>query len=127
LEPLGARSAGTLHSLLVFSLDAGVKIFSFRTQIGMPFGYFKNLGTLHGKLFEHKAWELEHTYYGGSLLDIDITLSTKEDHSGFEFVFGVFGYGINFRIYDTRHWNFILERWESYEYDETLLRAVAKD
>jgi hypothetical protein len=96
-----------------------MKIFSFRTQIGLPFGYFKNLGTLHGKLFEHKAWELEHTYYGGSLLDIDITLSGKEDHAGFEFVFGIFGYGINFRIYDTRHWNFILERWESYEYDET--------
>ena len=104
-----------------------MKIFSLRTQISLPFDNFKNLGCISGKLFGNTAWELEHTYYSGSLLDIDISWGIREDHAGFEFTFGLFGYGVHFHIYDTRHWNYDLKRWEHYEYSETLRRTVAKD
>ena len=84
-----------------------MKLFSLRTQISLPFDHFKNLGCVHGRLGANKAWELEHTYYSGSLLDIDISWSIREDHAGFEFTLGLFGYGVHFHIYDTRHWDYI--------------------
>jgi len=93
-----------------------MKIFSLRTQIHLPFDHFKNLGCISGQLSKHTAWELEHTYYSGSLLDIDTSLSTREDHAGFDFTLGLFGYGVNFRIYDTRHWNYETNKWEVYDY-----------
>ena len=92
-----------------------MKIVSLRTQISLPFDYFKNLGSISGKLFGSMAWELEHTYYSGSLFDVDINWSIREDHAGFELVVGLFGYGINFRMYDTRHWNYEKKAWEVYE------------
>jgi hypothetical protein len=108
-------------------LDYNMKIFTLRTQLSLPFDHFKNLGCISGRLGSNKAWELEHTYYSGSLFDIDISCSTREDHAGFDFTLGLLGYGINFRIYDTRHWNYNLNRWEHYEYSETLRRTMAQD
>lgn len=93
-----------------------MKIFSLRTQIHLPFDHFKNLGCISGRLSKHTAWELEHTYYSGSLLDIDTSLGIREDHAGFDFTLGLFGYGVNFRIYDTRHWNYETNKWEVYDY-----------
>jgi hypothetical protein len=83
-----------------------MKLFNLQTQIYLPFEHFKNLGSVHGRMGANTAWELEHTYYSGSLLDIDISLSIREDHAGFEITLGLFGYGVSFRIYDTRHWNY---------------------
>ena len=83
-----------------------MKLFSLRTQISLPFDYFKNLGSISGRIGKNKAWELEHTYYSGILFDIDVSLSTREDHAGVELCLGLFGYGIHFHIYDTRHWDY---------------------
>jgi len=94
-----------------------MKIFNLRTQISLPFDHFKNLGCISGKLFGNKAWELEHTYYSGSLFDIDISWGIREDHAGFDFTLGFFGYSINFRIYDTRHWDDYHKCWEIYSND----------
>jgi hypothetical protein len=93
-----------------------MKILSLRTQIHLPFDHFKNLGCISGRLSDHTAWELEHTYYSGILFDIDINWSIREDHAGFEFVLGLFGYGVHFHIYDTRHWNCETNKWEVYDY-----------
>jgi hypothetical protein len=94
-----------------------MKLFNLQTQIYLPFDHFKNLGCIHGLIGANKAWELEHTYYSGSLLDVDISLSVREHHAGFEITVGLFGYGIHFHIYDTRHWNY--ER-NSYEARDTI-------
>jgi hypothetical protein len=82
-----------------------MKIFNLQTQIYLPFAHFENLGSIHGRIGANKAWELEHTYYSGSLMDIDISFSVREHHAGFEITLGLFGYGVSFRIYDTRHWD----------------------
>ena len=94
-----------------------MKLFNLQTQIYLPFDHFKNLGCISGKLFGNKAWELEHTYYSGSLFDIDISWGIREDHAGFEICLGIFGYGIHFHIYDTRHWNYTTNTWEIYSND----------
>ena len=83
-----------------------MKLLNLQTQIYLPFEHFKNLGHIHGRMGANTAWELEHTYYSGILLDIDISLSAKEHHAGFEITLGLFGYGVSFKIYDTRHWNY---------------------
>jgi hypothetical protein len=83
----------------------------------LPFDYFKNLGCISGRLTKKLAWELEHSYYSGSLLDIDIELSRDEDHAGFDLTVGLLGYGIHFRIYDTRHYDYYLKEWVKEHYD----------
>ena len=91
-----------------------MKIFNLRTQISLPFDHFKNLGCISGSITKHTAWELEHTYYSGSLFDIDVSWSIREDHAGFEICLGLFGYGVHFHIYDTRHWDEYHKQWEVY-------------
>ena len=83
-----------------------MKLFEFRAQLTNPFAsdYFKNLGATYGKIMQHWAWELEHTFYPRALLDIDISVRFQEDHQGFDFTVGVLGYGVHFTIYDTRHY-----------------------
>lgn len=73
--------------------------------------YFKNLGCVHGKITKHTAWELEHSYYSGTLLDFDFSFTTRKDHAGLDLVAGILGYGVGFRVYDTRHWNDETNTW----------------
>ena len=83
-----------------------MKLLELRAQITNPFNpdYFKNLGAVYGKIMQHWAWELEHTFYPRSLLDINIGITVKEDHQGFDFEFGILGYGVHFTVYDMRHY-----------------------
>lgn len=77
--------------------------------------FFKPLGSVSGMLFWHKVWELEHSYMSTMLVDIDISLTTRRDHSGLNITLGLLGYGIHFSIYDTRHWNYNLNQWVVYD------------
>ena len=84
-----------------------MKLFELRAQLTNPFvpDYFRNLGCRYGKIGQFWAWELEHCFYPRALVDIDISITAKEDHQGVEFTVGVLGYGVHFRIYDTRHYD----------------------
>jgi len=72
---------------------------------------FKNLGSISGKITQNKSWELEHTFYDGMILDAECKFTTKQDHAGLELVLGILGYGVHFRIYDCRHWDYENGRW----------------
>lgn len=94
-----------------------MKLFALRTQLSNPFDrwdYFKNLGCFYAKLGQHRAVELECTYYSPSLFDVDVSISIREDHAGVDFTIGLLGLGIHFRIYDRRHWNYETKNWEIY-------------
>jgi len=93
-----------------------MKLVNLRCQLSNPcdWDFFRNLGSVHGSITKHKHWELEHTFYGNSLLDIDFAISTKEDHAGLDIVLGLLGYGIHFTVYDHRHWNNETNNWETY-------------
>jgi hypothetical protein len=98
-----------------------MNILNLRFELTNPvdrWDYFKNLGCIFGRLGQHSAWELEHTYYSPLLLDIEARWSCRTDHAGFEFGVGILGYGIHFRIYDTRHWNEFDNCWEEREFSE---------
>lgn len=91
-----------------------MKLLFLRLEVLNPWSKdkFKNLGCLHGKLSKNKAWELEHTVYDGTLLDVSVSYTIREDHAGFELVLGVFTYGIGFRIYDIQHWDIKNNTWK---------------
>jgi hypothetical protein len=98
-----------------------MKILNIRIELQNPFDrwdYFTNFGCVKGMLTKYTAWELEHSYYSPMLFDCELRLSTREDHAGFEFGIGIFGYGIHFLIYDTRHWNTETKQWEERDFSE---------
>jgi hypothetical protein len=86
---------------------------NFRLEIRNPWSKdrFKNLGSISGRISKNKAWELEHTFYDGMLLDFDFNFTTRKDHAGLDIVLGLLTYGIHFQIYDTRHWDYENQKW----------------
>lgn len=82
-----------------------MKLFEFRAQLTNPFvsDVFRPLGAVWGRIGRFWAWELEHNFYSRLLVDIDITVSFREDHQGLSLAVGLLGYGILLTIYDTRH------------------------
>lgn len=83
-----------------------MKLINCRFELGLPFEYFRNLGCVRRDIGMYKAWELEHTYYAGTLIDLDIQFGIREDHAGLSVSLGLLGYGIRFAVYDTRHWDY---------------------
>ncbi len=73
---------------------------------------FKNLGCMSGKITQNTAWELEHTFYDGMLVDLDFEFTTKQNHAGLRFCLGILGYAIGFTVYDTRHWSSETNTWQ---------------
>ena len=99
-----------------------MNIANIRIELKNPFDtwdYFNNFGCVSGVLFAHKAWELEHSYYSPLLFDFEVRWTRGQDHAGIEIGAGILGYGISFRIYDTRHWNHMENCWETHEHSET--------
>ena len=98
-----------------------MNIVNIRIELKNPFDtwdYFNNFGCVSGDLFSHKAWELEHSYYSPLLFDFEVRWTRGQDHAGVEIGAGMLGYGISFRIYDTRHWNHMENCWETHEHSE---------
>ena len=82
-----------------------MKIVDLNVCLGWPYGKFKHLGSLCKKLTKYKAWELEHYYYTGMIVNLEMQIAIREDHSGLSTTIGLFGYSIRFTISDTRHWD----------------------
>ena len=94
-----------------------MNILNFRIELKNPFDswdYFNNLGCVSVQLFKHTAWEIEHTDYSPMLFDADVRWTHCQDHAGIEIVIGILGYGISFRMYDTRHWDDENNTWSTY-------------
>jgi hypothetical protein len=65
------------------------------------------------KLTENKAWEFE-IYQCDSIVEIEGRVTVRQDHAGFELGLGLFGYVMRFKFYDTRHWDYKNNTWETY-------------
>lgn len=88
---------------------------SFNFNIDNPFvDRWNTLFCKSGLLTQHKAWEFN-GYKTHHLINSGFNLTTKGDHAGIQFELGVFGYSIEFQIYDTRHWDYENNQWENYE------------
>ncbi len=75
---------------------------------------FEMVNAWGGKLFKHKAWEIEF-YRSNTLAEIETRFSIREDHAGIMLGLGLVSYTLRAQFYDTRHWNYSINRWEIYE------------
>ena len=73
---------------------------------------FENLGCQSGMLTQHKAWEVQ-IMQTDALASFTLNIAWRgTDHAGPSLGFGLFGYEVDFKIYDTRHWNSRKNCWE---------------
>jgi hypothetical protein len=101
--------------------------FNFGFSFSLPFWnkVFDNLSCLHGRYAKEVAWELNTYLVGGDeFIKIETNLTTKCDHAGLYLWFALFGLAIEYRIYDTRHWNYCKDCWylpgeEQEEYEKS--------
>ena len=67
--------------------------------------------------FKHKHWEIQAYRYSWDLLHFNLdTKCLGEDHAGPELEFGLLGFSIRFKIYDSRHWDYDKNDWVDYEH-----------
>jgi hypothetical protein len=64
--------------------------------------------------FKHKFIELEFIR-DCSLVSFGFSWTVRQSHAGLDLEAGLFGYGVHFNFYDSRHWNFEKKAWEIYE------------
>ena len=75
---------------------------------------FANIKTWYWQTpIKHKYIELELLKLD-NLLRIELQFTTQQDHAGFNFELGLFGYEVHFTFYDNRHWNYEEGRWKIY-------------
>lgn len=62
-------------------------------------------------LSKHKAIEFN-GYKTHSILELDFSLTFRQDHSGLRVMLGLIGYNVELHYYDTRHWDYDNNIWE---------------
>ena len=72
---------------------------------------FKGLIFKNGSLYCHKRWELE-VNKTNVLLGLEFALTAMRDHAGLTIGVSLLTFELHFQIYDTRHWNRLLNNWE---------------
>ena len=92
-----------------------MEIIRFNATVSWPWSdrwntlFFKN-----GLLRNHKAWELN-GYRTNQVINFEFHWNRNADHAGIGFELGLLGYGLEFQIYDTRHWDYENNRWTIYD------------
>ena len=76
---------------------------------------FKNLFDVAGDIKKNLSWEFEIIRHSHILVELSMRYTVKQDHAGLTLAAGLFGYSADFRIYDTRHWDYENNCWEVYE------------
>lgn len=85
---------------------------NFIFELVNPFSRkFSMLFSKHGRLAFSKAWELN-VYRTNTMLLLAGDFSIKRDHAGFKLRLGLLSFEIEFQIYDARHWDYQLNKWE---------------
>ena len=70
------------------------------------------LWSKHKIIFKHKAWELS-AYRTNTIVELYFHYRIRCDHAGVKFMFSLFGYSIEFNLYDTRLWDDEKNKWAS--------------
>lgn len=73
---------------------------------------FESLSAWSGKTpISNKFWELQ-TLKSDDVVSVSVQFTVRQDHAGLDIWLGLFGYSVNFVIYDNRHWNYEKEQYE---------------
>ena len=76
---------------------------NFNLSISNPWSnHWRTMFCKFGLVGEHKAWEFN-GYETHHLIELDFRLSFTGDHPGVFIMAGLFGYSLEFSLYDTRH------------------------
>ena len=59
----------------------------------------------------HKFWNLS-ICKGSSIIGFTFDFTTRQDHAGFSLEIELFGWSIEYRVYDNRHWDYENGCWE---------------
>jgi len=88
--------------------------FSFSLRNPWSKGSFGSKYTNGGHIGGHKYWEIEVLEVGGTLLEVEFNISSHRDHGGVDASFGLAGYVLTLRLYDSRHWDDKTNDWQKY-------------
>lgn len=64
------------------------------------------------RIGSNKAFEFN-VYKTHDIVEFDLTVTANCDHAGVNLLTGLFGYTIELHWYDTRHWDYENQTWES--------------
>lgn len=65
---------------------------------------FESIICWNGKIgLPNKYWELQ-ILKSDDIIAFDLRISHRYDHAGIDLWLGLFGFAINFKVYDNRHW-----------------------
>jgi hypothetical protein len=88
---------------------------NLRFSIVNPWSNLFDAGQCWGKqITKNKAWELQ-LYRCNTIVEGQFEFTTRQDHAGLRLEVGLLSYVLAFNLYDTRHWNYALERYEIYD------------
>lgn len=69
-----------------------------------------------GTISKNKFWEFQIYRYNQTLACVSLIFNPRrKDHGGLEMEIGIFKYTINFKIIDSRHWDYTNDCWEKHE------------
>ena len=87
--------------------------FSFRLSNPFSNRKFTTVYETSGKTWvPHKFWELT-ICKNNFIIGFTFDFTMRQDHAGFGFDFDFLGWNIDFRFYDSRHWNDKNNCWET--------------
>lgn len=77
---------------------------------------FRNFWNHAWQISTHKFVELQFSHYAFNWLAVEIDLNWRQtDHAGPWITLNLFGYTMDLRIVDSRHWNDETNTWQAYE------------
>ena len=62
----------------------------------------------------HKFWDFT-ICKNSSIIGFCFDFTMRKDHAGFGLEFDLLGWNVEYRVYDSRHWDVEAGRWETYE------------
>jgi hypothetical protein len=90
--------------------------FSVRLRNPFPCRPFRNIWARDWKVTKHKFFELQFSQYMFNWLELAVDLNWRQtDHAGPWITVNVFGWTVDLRLVDSRHWNDETNTWETYE------------
>jgi hypothetical protein len=78
---------------------------NFNFKIELPIDRWETIWSTTGKTpFPHKYWDFDF-FRSADIVSFEFSWKTRTDHAGVNVGVGLFGYSVDFRFYDSRHWD----------------------
>ena len=91
----------------------------FKLRLTNPWSpIWKVLKTISGNITKNKAWELN-LYESNELIGIEFEYTMRADHAGIGLTLSLFGYTLEYKIYDVRHWDYTQDKWSDITHAES--------